>query len=93
MESLRSDTAPFDVTALTVPAVFAAGGDATAPHHRNAARWLAANVAGASHLEITTARHGAHLSHPDHFAALARLVLVRATATADRATRPPATAR
>ena len=28
--------------------------------------------------EIPQAQHGAHLSHPDHFAALARLVLERA---------------
>ena len=36
--------------------------------------WLGANVPGAVVYEIANAQHGAHLSHPDHFAAMTRLV-------------------
>jgi len=79
LNSFRVDGPPFDVLALDVPAVFAMGGPESAPHHRRTVEWLAAHVHGASGCEITAARHGAHLSHPDHFAALAREVVLRAT--------------
>jgi len=79
LRSFRVDGPPFDVLALDVPAVFGVGGAASAPHHRRTVQWLAANVPGASSFEITAGRHGAHLSHPDHFAALARQVVARAT--------------
>jgi pimeloyl-ACP methyl ester carboxylesterase len=77
MRSLRSEGPPFDVTALTVPVVFGMGGPATAPHHRRGVQWLAANVPGADLYEMEGALHGAHLSHPDHFADMARLVVER----------------
>ena len=51
-----------------------------APHHRRGVEWLGANVPGAVVYEIAKAQHGAHLSHPDHFAAMARLVVERARA-------------
>jgi pimeloyl-ACP methyl ester carboxylesterase len=63
--------------ALDVPAVFGMGG-LGAPHHRRGVSWLGANVPGASAYEIDGAHHGAHLSHPDHFAAFVRLVLSKA---------------
>jgi pimeloyl-ACP methyl ester carboxylesterase len=65
---------PFDVMALEVPAVFGMGGLGAA-HHRQAVAWLGANVAGASVYEIEGSHHGAHLSHPDHFAEFVRRVL------------------
>jgi hypothetical protein len=40
-------------------------------------QWLGANVPGAEVYEIQAAQHGAHLSHPDAFAGLTRLVLAR----------------
>jgi pimeloyl-ACP methyl ester carboxylesterase len=79
MRSFGPGDAPFDVTALNVPAVFAMGGAGSAPAHRDGVRWLSAHVAGAELVEIAAARHGAHLSHPDHFAALARRVVERGT--------------
>jgi pimeloyl-ACP methyl ester carboxylesterase len=68
---------PFDVLALGVPAVFGMG-SLGAEHHRQGVAWLGANVPGASAYEIEGAQHGAHLSHPDRFAAFVRLVLERA---------------
>ena len=80
--SLRGEGPPFDVTRLDVPAVFGMGGPTTRPHHRRTVEWLGAHVANAVVYEIEGAQHGAHLSHPDHFATLARLVLDRVPATA-----------
>jgi hypothetical protein len=64
---------------LDVPAVFGMGGAMTQPHHRRTVQWLGANVLVGIIYEIEGAQHGAHLSHPDHFAAMTRLVIERAT--------------
>jgi pimeloyl-ACP methyl ester carboxylesterase len=78
LRSMRGEGPPFDVTALDVPSVFGRGGPASAEHHRHAIEWLGAHVPGALVHEIANAQHGAHLSHPDHFAMMARLVVERA---------------
>jgi pimeloyl-ACP methyl ester carboxylesterase len=78
LRSMRTEGAPFDVTALDVPSVFGVGGLTTAGHHRRSVEWLGAHVPGAEVFEIPGAQHGAHLSHPDHFAALIRRVVERA---------------
>jgi pimeloyl-ACP methyl ester carboxylesterase len=78
LRSLRGEGPPFDVTALEVPAVFGMGGLETRPHHRRGVEWLGAHVPGAEVYEIAGALHGAHLSHPDHFAGLVRRVVTRA---------------
>ena len=49
-----------------------------AAHHRRSVEWLGDHVPGAVVYEIANAQHGAHLSHPDHFAAMTRLVVERA---------------
>ncbi len=67
LRAIRIDGPPFDVTALAVPAVFARG-SASLPHHRAAVAWLVEHVRDAELVEITGARHGAHLTHPDAFA-------------------------
>jgi pimeloyl-ACP methyl ester carboxylesterase len=77
MRSLRGEGAPFDVMRLGVPSVFGVGGERSALHHRRAVRWLGDHVPGATTFEIEAAQHGAHLSHPDHFAAMARQVVAR----------------
>jgi pimeloyl-ACP methyl ester carboxylesterase len=79
LRSLRGEGGPFDVTALEVPAVFGMGGPTTQPHHRRTVQWLGANVASGVVYEIEGAQHGAHLSHPDHFASMTRLVIERAS--------------
>jgi pimeloyl-ACP methyl ester carboxylesterase len=71
-------TQPFDVTDLEVPAVFGMGGQGSQSHHRTTVAWLGSHVPGAESYEIVGAQHGAHLSHPDHFAAFVRRVLERA---------------
>lgn len=70
--------APFDVMALTVPCIFGMGGLGSQPHHRAAVEWLGTHVPGATYFEIGGAQHGAHLSHPDHFATFVRAVIARA---------------
>jgi pimeloyl-ACP methyl ester carboxylesterase len=69
---------PFNVLDLTVPVVFGMGGTNSQEHHRRAVTWLGSHVPGAMAYEIEGAQHGAHLSHPDHFAAFVRVVLERA---------------
>ena len=66
---------PFDVLDLTVPAVFGRGGMASDRRHRARVAWLGAHVPGAVVHDIAGAGHGAHLSHPDHFAEFARRVM------------------
>jgi len=76
--SLRGEP-PFDVMGLTVPALFGVGGTASAAHRRDAVEWLGSHVPGALVYEIPGAQHGAHLSHPGHFAGFIRAVLDRVT--------------
>jgi len=75
--AIRSFDPPFDVTALTVPAVFGRG-SASLPHHRDSVAWLAEHVPGADLVEIEGAGHGAHLTHPDAFAGFVRAAITRA---------------
>jgi len=75
--AIRVTEAPFDVTKLTVPAVFGRGTDSL-PHHRASTDWLAANVAESELVEIEGAAHGAHLTHPDAFARFVRTTVERA---------------
>ena len=84
LRSVRGESPPFDVEALGVPSVFGMGGPTTQPHHRASVQWLGAHVPDAVVHEISGAQHGAHLTHPDHFAALTRLVVERAGGPADR---------
>jgi pimeloyl-ACP methyl ester carboxylesterase len=77
--SLRGDP-PFDVMDLAVPALFGVGGPTSAAHHRDSVAWLGTHVPGAAVFEIAQSQHGAHLSHPDHFAAFVRAVGGRAPA-------------
>jgi pimeloyl-ACP methyl ester carboxylesterase len=75
--SLRGNP-PFDVATLAVPAVFGSGGPGSRTHHIDAVTWLGAHVPGAEAYQIAGAQHGAHLSHPDGFAAFSRRVVERA---------------
>jgi pimeloyl-ACP methyl ester carboxylesterase len=77
---LRGDP-PFDVMDLAVPALFGRGGPASEPHHRDGVAWLGSHVPGAGRYEIEGAQHGAHLSHPDRFAAFIRAVVELAGAS------------
>ena len=78
LRSFRTESMPFDVTALAVPSVFGMGGPTSQPHHRRTVEWLGTHVPGGESMEIDGAQHGAHLSHPDHFAAFVRRVVARA---------------
>jgi len=76
LTDLRGDEAPFDASALSVPAVFGRG-ECSIPRHRRAVGELHAAVAGSEIVEFDGAGHGAHLSHPGAFAQFVRRVLLR----------------
>jgi pimeloyl-ACP methyl ester carboxylesterase len=77
MSSIRADGAPFDATHISVPTVIARGA-LSLPHHRTGAGMLAELIPGAELVDVEGAGHGAHLTHPDAFAACVRRVLERA---------------
>ena len=82
MRSVRAPApVPFDPTAITVP-VLAAHGSETRPHHVRATEALAELVPRGELAVVAGASHGAHLSHPEEFAALVR----RTIELADEAT-------
>ncbi len=76
LDAIRIDAAPFDVTRLAVPLVCGRG-ENSAPRHRDSVAWLVEHVPGAELFEIPGAGHGAHLSHPDAFAAMVRRTVAR----------------
>ncbi len=78
--------APFDVIALTVPTIVSSGGPASHDHHLDTADWLGRHVQAVCRSTIPDAAHGAHLSHPDAFAAFVRQVV----ALGDCSSRPSA---
>lgn len=76
LNAIRLDEAPFDVSDLTVPSLFVRGQN-SAPRHRQAVAWCMEHTPGAELVEVGGAGHGAHLTHPDAFAAMVRLLLDR----------------
>ncbi|MHB1776564.1 MAG: alpha/beta fold hydrolase [Acidimicrobiales bacterium] len=78
LAALRAPAAPFEVTALRVPAVFGRGGRASRPHHRATVEWLASHVPGAERFDVEAAGHGVHLSAPDAFGAFVRRTVAAA---------------
>jgi len=77
LAAIRTAEAPFDVTGLRVPSTFGRG-EHSAARHRDTVAWLAEHVPGAELVEIAGANHGAHLTHPDAFAAMVRSAVARA---------------
>jgi pimeloyl-ACP methyl ester carboxylesterase len=77
LEAIRSSEPPFDVGAMVVPASCARG-ENSATRHRESVAWLVDHIPGAELVEFPGAGHGAHLTHPDAFAAFVRRALARA---------------
>jgi pimeloyl-ACP methyl ester carboxylesterase len=77
LRAIRLPEAPFDVAELNVPALFGRG-ELSSSRHRRSVAWLVEQTPGAELIEFPGANHGAHLTHPDAFAAMARLALARA---------------
>jgi pimeloyl-ACP methyl ester carboxylesterase len=78
LRSLRPpNPAPYDPAALAVP-VIAAHGSRSRPHHQESAQRLASTAPRGELAILEGADHGAHLSHPERFAALVRQALDRA---------------
>lgn len=76
VQGIRSG-APFDIASVKVPVVAGRGG-ASKPYHRRSAEWLVEHVPGAELFDIDGARHGAHTSHPEEFAAFVRRAVAKA---------------
>lgn len=81
--ALRSSGAPFDLSGLSVPAVFGRGGDSR-PHHRRAVEELVHVVPGSALFEVPHAAHGVHLTHPAAFAGFVRAVVEAACSAEER---------
>jgi pimeloyl-ACP methyl ester carboxylesterase len=77
LAAIRLSTPPFDVSALTIPATFGRG-ENSLPRHREVVAWLAGHTPNAELVEFPGADHGAHLTHPDAFAAFVRTAVARA---------------
>ncbi len=78
LDAIRVDVAPFDVTALRIPSLFGRG-ERSVRHHREGVAWLVDHTPGAELMEVAGASHGAHLSHPDGFAAFVRRAVERSS--------------
>lgn len=83
LAALRNREAPFHPESLMVPAVLGRG-QQSVPHHRRAVEALAGSIPDAFVFEIAGAGHGAHLSHPDSFAAFIELVVRTSLEKVDR---------
>jgi pimeloyl-ACP methyl ester carboxylesterase len=77
LADLRGRGAPFDLADLRVPLVLGRG-SASVWHHRRAIDALVELVPDSEVIEVPGSAHGAHLSHPDAFAAFVRRVVERA---------------
>ncbi len=77
LAAIRTRQAPFDVTALAVPATFGRG-ERSVARHRDTVGWLSEHVRDAELVDIAGATHGAHLTHPDAFASMVRSAMARA---------------
>ncbi len=77
LAAIRVSEPPFDVAALSIPVVYGRG-EHSMPHHRQAVAWLVEHTPDAELFEIAGGRHGAHLTHPDAFAAFVRRAVARA---------------
>ncbi len=76
LRSLRLGPPPFDPAAVTIPVVCGYGARSR-PHQQEGTRLLAGRLPRGELVEVEGSSHGAHLSHPDHFAALIRRALER----------------
>ncbi len=77
LRAIRLAEAPFDVARLSVPIIYGRG-ERSAARHRRSVAWLVEHTPGAELFEIEGASHGAHLTHPDAFAAMVRSAVAHA---------------
>jgi len=71
---LRREQSPLDLSHLAAPVVLGRG-SRSIPHHRQAIDELVEILPSGEVVEFADAAHGAHLSHPDAFAAFVRRVV------------------
>jgi pimeloyl-ACP methyl ester carboxylesterase len=76
LRAVRTGTAPFDVRMIQIP-VICGYGTRSKDHHRDDTRTLASILPRGELHAIPGCGHGAHLSHPEEFAALIRLAIDR----------------
>lgn len=73
MHDIRA-AAPYDPSAVTVPVIIGRGSESKGQHRLGTEEWQRL-LPGAEVVVVEGAGHGAHLSHPDGFADLARRAL------------------
>jgi pimeloyl-ACP methyl ester carboxylesterase len=73
LASIRRDRSPIDLASIVVPVVLGRG-SRSLPHHRRAIDALVDILPVTEVIEFPGATHGAHISHPDAFAAFVRRV-------------------
>jgi pimeloyl-ACP methyl ester carboxylesterase len=71
LDAIRITEAPFDVTTMAIPSLCGRG-ENSPPRHRQSVAWLVEHMPGSELVEFAGAAHGAHLTHPDAFAAMVR---------------------
>lgn len=77
LRDLRLAEPPFDIGGMPVPVTYGRGGR-SADRHRRSVEWLHQRTPESELIEIAGASHGAHLTHPDAFAAMVRSAVARA---------------
>ncbi len=78
LASIRRPVSPIDLASIVVPVVLGRG-SRSLPHHRRAIDALVGLLPTTEVIEFPGATHGAHISHPDAFAAFVRRVVARGT--------------
>jgi pimeloyl-ACP methyl ester carboxylesterase len=90
LDAIRIAEAPFDVTTMAIPSLCARGQN-SAPRHRESVAWLVEHMPGSELVEFAGAAHGAHLTHPDAFAAMVRRAVALVSWFEPTTTAPPTT--
>ncbi len=78
LASIRRPRSPIDLAGVVVPVVLGRG-SRSLPHHRRAIDALVELLPRTEVVEFPGATHGAHISHPDAFAAFVRRVVALGT--------------
>jgi pimeloyl-ACP methyl ester carboxylesterase len=94
LNGIRAAEAGYDASALSVPVIYGMGAN-SADRRRRTVEWLVGHTPEARSAVIPGAGHGAHLTHPDAFADLARAAMDLAdtsAATASTAASPTTSA-
>ena len=83
LAAIRGEEPAFDAASVDVPALVGRG-ERSLERHRRGTAWLVDHLPDAELVDVEGAAHGAHLSHPDAFAAFVRRAVARSVAPGGR---------